>query len=150
MEKQAHIHKWETDTTHPYRRNKRTIKHTQSLLIISPLSCTRGLILFWGRQEEGKHSRRVSDDPLIPPWTIGSPSVGSYGGLLMCQSWLLVTGQPWHIICIINVRNEYGYYKHGLSEAMIAPKTMSLKNNLNVSSCQQHKDTFQLIWYSHI
>lgn len=89
-------HRWkhteteETDTKRPPQTHihTQTIKHTKSLLIIAPC-CTRGPTLFWGREEGGQHSRGVPDDPLIPPWTIGSHSVVSTGGLVMCHSRLL-------------------------------------------------------------
>lgn len=43
----------------------------------------------WGEWKGGRPGRRVPDDPLIPPWTIGSHSVVSTGRLLMCHSRLL-------------------------------------------------------------
>lgn len=70
-----------------------TIKHTKSLLISPPHPPTQfyqrphtvlgevGGRAIWGRG--------FPDDPPIPPWTIGSHSVVSIGGLVMCHSWLL-------------------------------------------------------------
>lgn len=77
----------------PNNHHRHTYAHrqsnTQNPYWSSPPCCTRGPTLFWGREEGGQHSRRVPDDLLIPPWTIGSHSVVSTGGLVMCHSWLL-------------------------------------------------------------
>lgn len=59
-----------------------------------------------GRWERGQHTRRVPDDPLIPPWTIGSHSVVSSWGLVMCHSWLFCYWTTMRLLCNVTVYNS--------------------------------------------
>lgn len=85
METGTHTHTRKQKPNQTHIRTQ-TIKHTKSLLIMAPLLYPRPhTVLEAG--EGGQHSRRVPDDPLIPPWTIGSHSVVSARRLLMCHSY---------------------------------------------------------------